>query len=61
MAVHIGARIMTMAGAGEVLVSYTVHGILIGSHYRFEERGVHELKGVPGRWPLFATTAREQP
>jgi class 3 adenylate cyclase len=61
MAVHIGARIMAMASAGEVLVSYTVHGVLMGSRYEFEERGVHELKGVPGRWPLFATTAREQP
>lgn len=59
MAVHVGARIMSAAGAGDVLVSHTVHGILLGSRYRFEQRGVHELKGVPGQWPVFATTAGE--
>ena len=52
--VHVGARIMTLASAGDVLVSHTVQGILAGAPYRFEERGSHELKGVPGQWPVFA-------
>ena len=56
LAVHLGARVMTAAGAGEVLVSYTVRGVMMGSRYRFEDRGVHELKGVPDKWPLFSVT-----
>jgi pimeloyl-ACP methyl ester carboxylesterase len=52
--VHVGARVMSLAQAGEVLVSHTVQGILVGSLFSFEERGSHELKGVPGTWPLFA-------
>lgn len=52
--VHLGARVMAKAAAGEVLVSHVVQGVLLGSRYRFEERGVHELKGVPGQWPLYA-------
>ncbi len=54
MAVHIGARLMVLAGAGEVLISRTVHDILIGSRYEFQDRGTHELKGVPGKWSLYA-------
>jgi class 3 adenylate cyclase len=57
MAVHIGARVLALAGAGQVFVSHTVQGMLVGSHYRFEEYGTHELKGVPGHWPLYAVTA----
>jgi len=56
VAVHVGARVMAAGGAGDVLVSHTVQGILLGSHYRFQERGLHELRGVPGRWLLFATS-----
>lgn len=59
MAVHIGARVMAAAKAGEVLASRTVHDVLIGSHHAFEERGEHELKGVPGRWPLYAVVAHK--
>jgi class 3 adenylate cyclase len=55
--VHVGARVMALACAGEVLVSHTVRGILTGSLLRFEERGSHELKGVPGTWPIFAVVA----
>jgi len=55
--VHVGARVMAEAAAGEVLASHTVHGILLGSHYSFEARGVHELKGAPGQWPLYAVRA----
>jgi len=58
--VHVGARVMALATSGEVLVSHTVQGILAGSLYRFEERGCHELKGVPGQWPVFAVGAPGQ-
>lgn len=56
--VHVGARVMALASSGEVLVSHIVQGILAGSPYRFEERGSHELKGVPGSWPVFAVLPR---
>ncbi len=54
LAVHIGARVMGMAKAGEVLVSSTVKDLVVGSGIDFSERGAHELKGVPGEWRLFA-------
>ena len=54
IAVHIGARIAAMAGAGEVLVSSTVKDLVAGSGLAFEDRGAHSLKGVPGEWRLFA-------
>jgi class 3 adenylate cyclase len=54
IAVHIGARIAARAGAGEVLVSGTVKDLVAGSGLEFEERGEHELKGVPGTWRLYA-------
>lgn len=56
-AVHIGARVVGMAKGGDVLVSRTVRDVLIGSRYRFKERGIHELKGVPSKWPLYAVEA----
>jgi pimeloyl-ACP methyl ester carboxylesterase len=54
MAVHIASRVSALAGAGEVLVSGTVFGTVVGGPFTFEDRGYHDLKGVPGRWPLFA-------
>jgi class 3 adenylate cyclase/pimeloyl-ACP methyl ester carboxylesterase len=54
MAVHIASRVSAIAGPGEVLVSGTVYGTVVGGPFRFEERGMHELKGVSGRWPVFA-------
>ena len=54
LAVHIGARVATLAGPSEVLVSSTVRDIVAGSHRAFVERGEHELKGVPGQWRLYA-------
>lgn len=57
MAVHIGARVGACARPGEVLVSSTVRDLVIGSGLRFEERGVAELKGVPGHWRLYALDA----
>jgi class 3 adenylate cyclase len=53
MAVHIAARVCGLAGPREVLVSGTVFGTVVGGPFTFEDRGFHELKGVPGRWPLF--------
>ncbi len=54
IAVHIGARIAALAGAGEVLVSSTVKDIVAGAGIDFADRGEHGLKGVPGEWRLFS-------
>jgi pimeloyl-ACP methyl ester carboxylesterase len=54
IAVHIGARVGSAAGSGEVLVSQTVRDLVVGSGIEFEDRGSRELKGVPGEWRLFA-------
>ena len=56
IAVHIGARVMAEAEPGEVLVSRTVKDLTVGSDIAFEDRGHHELKGVPGEWELFAVS-----
>jgi class 3 adenylate cyclase/pimeloyl-ACP methyl ester carboxylesterase len=56
LAVHIAARVMGQAGAGEVLVSSTVKDLVVGSGIDFEDRGSHELRGVPGDWRLFRVT-----
>jgi len=57
MAVHIGARVSSLAGPREVLVSSTVKDLVVGSSVEFADRGQHELKGVPGTWHLFAVVA----
>jgi len=54
MAVHICARVVARASAGEVLVSSAVRDLVVGSGIEFADRGVHELKGVPGEWRLLA-------
>ena len=54
IAVHIGARIVAEAGAGEVVVSSTVKDLVAGSGLDFEARGATELKGVPGAWELYS-------
>jgi pimeloyl-ACP methyl ester carboxylesterase len=54
IAVHIGARIMAKAEPGSVLVSGTVKDLVSGSGIDFEGEGVHNLKGIPGEWRLFA-------
>ena len=56
IAVHIAARVSAAAAPGEVLVSGTVRDLVAGSQFGFEDRGAHELKGVPGRWPLLAVS-----
>jgi class 3 adenylate cyclase len=57
IAVHIGARVSALAGANEVLVSSTLRDLVIGSGLEFDDRGTHELKGVPGEWHLFAVAS----
>jgi class 3 adenylate cyclase len=57
LSVHIGARVAAAAGPGEILVSRTVTDLVVGSGLEFTDRGEHELKGVPGRWQLFAVAA----
>jgi len=54
IAVHTGARVAARSTAGEVLVSSTVKDLVAGSGIAFGERGVHELKGIPGEWRLFS-------
>lgn len=54
IAVHVGARVMAAAGAGEVVVSGTVKDLVAGSGLSFVDRGEHELKGVPGHCRLYA-------
>lgn len=54
IAVHTGARVAARATADEVLVSSTVRDLVAGSGIEFDERGMHELKGLPGEWNLFA-------
>ena len=55
--VHIGARVSALAGPNDVLVSSTLRDLVIGSGIEFEDRGTHELKGVPGEWRLFAVAS----
>jgi class 3 adenylate cyclase len=57
IAVSIGARISSLAGPGEVLVSSTVKDLVAGSGLRFADRGEHQLKGIPEAWHLFSLAA----
>ena len=57
IAVHTGARVAAKARAGEVLVSQTVKDLVAGSGIEFEDRGAHELKGVPGEWRLYSVAS----
>jgi class 3 adenylate cyclase len=59
IAVHIGARVASLAAADEILVSSTVRDLVAGSGLRFQDRGVQALRGVPGEWRLFAAERRE--
>jgi class 3 adenylate cyclase/streptogramin lyase len=61
IAVHIASRVISLAGEGEVLVSSTVRDVMAGSDFAFEDRGVHELKGVPGHWRLYAVATKPEP
>lgn len=54
LAVHIGARIVSLAGEDEILVSGSVPPLVAGSGIRFREHRRHALKGVPEEWDVFA-------
>jgi class 3 adenylate cyclase len=54
IAVNVGARVASLAGPAEVLASSTVKDLVAGSGIEFEDRGEHELKGIPGAWRVFA-------
>ncbi len=60
IAVHIGARVMAIAGAAEVLATRTTRDLVVGSGAGFEEAGTHELKGVEGDWLLFRLLSVEE-
>ena len=57
VAVHAGARVVRHAGPDEVLVTRTVRDVVAGSDLEFEDRGSHELRGLPGQWQLYAVLA----
>jgi class 3 adenylate cyclase len=54
VAVHLAARIMGLAGAGETLASRTVRDLVVGSELRFDDRGEHQLKGIDEPWHVYA-------
>ena len=58
LAVHVAARVSALAGPDEVLVSSTVRDLVVGSDVAFSDRGSRALKGVPGRWRLYAAEFR---
>ena len=61
IAVHIGARVGSLAGPSEVLVTSTVRDLVTGSGVEFHDRGRHELKGIPGEWQLLAVAPGSRP
>jgi class 3 adenylate cyclase len=60
IAVHIGARVGAVAGAGEIVVTRTVVDLVVGSGLAFSDRGEHELKGVPGLWQLYSVAGQSE-
>jgi len=56
LTVHIAARVCALGGADDVMTTTTVRDLVSGSMLAFEARGHHDLKGVPGRWPVFSAT-----
>jgi hypothetical protein len=56
--VHLAARVSARAGADEILVSRTISDLVVGSGLAFEDRGTHELKGIPGEWQLLAVAGK---
>jgi class 3 adenylate cyclase len=57
IAVHIGARVASLAGSSEILVSRTVRDLVAGSGLTFDDAGEHQLKGVPDTWRLYRVTS----
>jgi DNA-binding NarL/FixJ family response regulator/class 3 adenylate cyclase len=60
IAVHVGARILSTAGPGDVRVSGTVRDVVSGSGIQFRDQGIHTLKGVPGEWHLYSVVGDHQ-
>ena len=61
VAVHLAARVCSLAGADEILATGTVRDLVIGSGLQFEDRGLHDLKGIDTPWPIVAAvTPRER-
>jgi class 3 adenylate cyclase len=60
IAVHIAARVMAAAGAGEIVCSRTVKDLVAGAGYAFADRGTRTLKGVPDSWQLYAVELAER-
>jgi class 3 adenylate cyclase len=60
IAVHIGSRVATLAKPGEVLVSGTVKDLVVSSGIAFADRGVHALRGVPGKWHIFSVASADE-
>jgi DNA-binding NarL/FixJ family response regulator/class 3 adenylate cyclase len=58
IAVHVGARILSTTGPGEVRVSSTVRDVVSGSGIQFRDQGIHALKGIPGEWHLYSVGDR---
>jgi len=54
LAVHVASRVQSTASPGEILVSHTVRDLAVGSGLKLIDRGIHELRGLSGTWPLFA-------
>jgi class 3 adenylate cyclase len=59
LAVSIAKRVCDLAPPGQVLVSETVRINMLGTGVKFDDRGKHELRGVPGAWPLYAIATRD--
>jgi pimeloyl-ACP methyl ester carboxylesterase/class 3 adenylate cyclase len=59
LAVHVAARVSALAGAGDVFVSGTVKELVLGSGIVFDDRGVHELKGLPDQWRIYAAVGEQ--
>ena len=57
IAVHLASRISALAGPGEIYVSGTIRDLLLGSPVEFDDRGTHDLKGIPGTWEILAVTS----
>ena len=57
IAVHVAARVLNQCAIDEVLASRVVTDLVAGAGLKFAERGAHELKGLPGKWELFAASA----
>ena len=62
IAVHAASRLLSLAGPGEIYVTSIVHDVVAGGDTRFADRGVHELRGVPGEWRVYEVeeTARDR-